>query len=370
MEIKILNSIIHKELRPWIFENKNSSSISSRLSKVGNLAPKFDTDLVSLLNVLLVDFPDLTKWLAKQTPKTPNKLVYHSFEIDLPEYNDIYTKFYKTIITSETLRFYNAFFFKVAQYTEKVDIVYHTSLALKSIKALLLDVVRELKSRDYDPIESNPSDLVSFVLSLLRRELTILYFDIQKVGIEHLEYPISIEDFYILELGLSKSLSTELKIVATVSNESSPNNLSEVLKSNVKKAKPSLSFGWKYDSDTKLESLFDDLIIEINFIDEEKSTSEDLVQLLTSKNIEPFTTKIFLGCKTTEFVFVIDNISKHFKALNPTNIEKSRSFWTKPQTNKEPTLITVDNFYKTRSKSNIKEETKALILEIINKYFP
>ncbi|MBK9565840.1 MAG: hypothetical protein IPO37_11835 [Saprospiraceae bacterium] len=95
------------------------------------------------------------------------------------------------------------------------------------------------------------------------------------------------------------------------------------------------------------------IIIEINFLDEENSNSEDLVQLLTSKNIEPFTTKIFLGCKTTEFVFVIDNISKHFKALNPTNIEKSRSFWTKPQTNKEPTLITVDNFYKTRSKSNI-----------------
>ena len=112
------------------------------------------------------------------------------------------------------------------------------------------------------------------------------------------------------------------------------------------------------------------IIIEINFLDEENSNSEDLVQLLTSKNIEPFTTKIFLGCKTTEFVFVIDNISKHFKALNPTNIEKSRSFWTKPQTNKEPTLITVDNFYKTRSKSNINEERKTLILEIINKYLP
>ncbi|MBK8624793.1 MAG: hypothetical protein IPN86_04240 [Saprospiraceae bacterium] len=161
---------------------------------------------------------------CKANSKTPNKLVYHSFEIDLPEYSDVYTKFYKTIITSETLRLYNAFFFKVSQYSEKVDIVYHT-LALKSIKALLLDVVRELKSRDYDPIESNPSDLVSFVLSLLRRELTILYFDIQKVGIEHLEYPISIEDFYILELGLSKSLSTELEIVATV-----------MLKSNDKKS--------------------------------------------------------------------------------------------------------------------------------------
>ncbi len=285
MEIKILNSIIHKELRPWLFETKNSNAISSRLSKVGNVAPQFDTDLLSQLNMLLVDFPDLTKWLVKQTPKSPNKLIDHSFEIDLPEYSDVYTKFYKTIITSETLRLYNAFFFKVSQYSEKVDIVYHTSLALKSIKALLLDVVRELLSRNYDPNESNPSDLVSFVLSLLRRELTILYFDVQTVGIDHLEYPMSIEDFYILELGLSKSLSTELKKVATVNNESSQNNLADVLKSNVKKAKPSLSFGWKYNSDTKLELLFDDLIIEINFIDEEKSTSEDLVQLLTSKNM-------------------------------------------------------------------------------------
>ncbi|MBK9567754.1 MAG: hypothetical protein IPO37_22095 [Saprospiraceae bacterium] len=233
MEIKILNSIIHKELRPWLFETKNSNAISSRLSKVGNVAPQFDTDLLSQLNMLLVDFPDLTKWLVKQTPKSPNKLIDHSFEIDLPEYSDVYTKFYKTIITGETLRLYNAFFFKVSQYSEKVDIVYHTSLALKSIKALLLDVVRELLSRNYDPNESNPSDLVSFVLSLLRRELTILYFDVQTVGIDHLEYPMSIEDFYILELGLSKSLSTELKKVATVNNESSQNNLADVLKSNI-----------------------------------------------------------------------------------------------------------------------------------------
>ena len=66
----------------------------------------------------------------------------------------------------------------------------------------------------------------------------------------------------------------------------------------------------------------------------------------------------------------MDNLGKAFQRLSPTNIEKSMSFWSKGRANKKATLINAENYFKTRSKNKIKDETKEGILTLIQKYFP
>ena len=97
---------------------------------------------------------------------------------------------------------------------------------------------------------------------------------------------------------------------------------------------------------------------------------QDTDEPLHSMKAIPNKIKIYLGCKTTVFVFIIDSIGKHFQRLTQTNIEKSMSFYSKEEQNKPAVLITSSNFSKSRGKSKMKTETQEAILETINRYFP
>ncbi|MBL0200965.1 MAG: hypothetical protein IPP81_12785 [Chitinophagaceae bacterium] len=92
-----------------------------------------------------------------------------------------------------------------------MDIVYHTTIALKNIKALTVNTVKEIKERGFEEAPTEQSTLPHFVLQLLRQHLTILFFDIQELSKDSIDSPTSIEDFYLLDLNLPKALIQELK---------------------------------------------------------------------------------------------------------------------------------------------------------------
>ena len=100
----------------------------------------------------------------------------HCYAIDFLDYPNAITKYYSKIISLETLRVYNAFNTKMQKYSKKVDIVYHTTIALKNIKALTVNTVKEIKERGFEEAPTEQSSLPHFVLQLLRQHLTILFF--------------------------------------------------------------------------------------------------------------------------------------------------------------------------------------------------
>jgi hypothetical protein len=371
MEIKILNSILFKELMPWTFDAKGTKAINEKIKKVGSKEPTTEAELVQQLQVLLADYSDLSKWLTKQNTKGTSTLKNHCYAIDFPAYSDAVSKFYNAVISLETLRVFNAFNTKMQKYSKKVDIVYHTTIALKNIKALTVNTVKEIKERGFEEAPTEQNNLSHFVLQLLRQHLTVLFFDIQELSIASIDSPTSIENFYLIDLNLPKSAANEVKQISKnidITNEILPNKIP--LNKNTTSSSPKFSFGWKNGKVSQLQSLFDDLCVDYNFLDEERTTVEVLVKLLTAKEISLNETDIYLGCQTTQFVYIMDNISKHFQRLTPTNIEKSKCFWSKAVTNKESTLITAENYFKSRKKNKMKTEIKDNILDTIQKYFP
>ncbi len=202
MEIKILNSILFKELMPWTFDAKGTKAITEKIKKAGSKEPTTEVELVKQLQILLADYSDLSKWLTKQNTKGTSTLKNHCYAIDFPAYSDAVSKFYNAVISLETLRVYNAFNAKMQKYSKKVDIVYHTTIALKNIKALTVNTVKEIKERGFEEAPTEQSSLPHFVLQLLRQHLTILFFDIQELSKANIDSPTSIEDFYLLDLNL------------------------------------------------------------------------------------------------------------------------------------------------------------------------
>jgi hypothetical protein len=154
-----------------------------------------------------------------------------------------------------------------------VDIVYHTTIALKNIKALTVNTVKEIKERGFEEAPTEQSSLHHFVLQLLRQHLTILFFDIQELSKASIDSPTSIEDFYLLDLNLPKAHINELQKVEI-----------ETEKAEKPTTKEKLSFGFK-GTEAKLKSTITSLVNQVDLLNEEKCTADHLVTILTAKEI-------------------------------------------------------------------------------------
>ena len=340
MEIKILNSILFKELMPWTFDAKGTKAINEKIKKVGSKEPTTEAELVQQLQILLADYSDLSKWLTKQNTKGTSTLKNHCYAIDFPAYSDAVSKFYNAVISLETLRVYNAFNTKMQKYSKKVDIVYHTTIALKNIKALTVNTVKEIKERGFEEAPTEQSSLLHFVLQLLRQHLTILFFDIQELSTGSIDSPTCIEDFYLLDLNLPKAQISELQKVEI-----------ETEKTEKPTTKEKLSFGFK-GTEAKLKSTITSLVNQVELLNEQKCTADHLVTILTSKALTTKMHKVYFGCETVQLRYIIDKLSASFNNLTPTALAKSELFYTK--TNK---LLKAQNLYSNKIESPKNQST-------------
>ena len=275
------------------------------------------------------------------------------------------------VIGLEAKRVFNRFKAYSETLDNHIDIIYNTKMLLSSIKTLIKQTIGEIEDRGFEETPNKSTSLVTFTLQYLKHSLTILFLSIQEINQEHLERIFSPEDFHLLELEQPLDTMQEIHCMLPDPIQQTPLTVANQKALLSQKVEPrKLSFGWKGKKVNTLQMLFDDLCVDINFLNEEKTSVESLVELLTSSEIIPGKINIYLGCKTTVFVFVIDNISNQFQRLTQTNIEKSMCFWTKDDTNKAPTLVTSTNFSKSRGKSKMRIELQEAILATIQKYFP
>ncbi len=375
MEIKILNSILFGSLKPWQVDTASKKLFTDSIKNAGSKVPTTEAELVQQLKTLLQSKPDLLNWLEQQTGGKETVLLEPYYFTDLPAFNDTLCKFYSQVISLEVKRVFNAFKSYSETLEHHIDIIYNTNKLLTSIKTLIKQTIEEIEERGFEETNTTNKGLVDFTLQYLKHSLTVLFFSIQVINEEHLETIISPEDFHLLELEQPLNTLQEIHCMLPEPTKQTHNVESIAQQSMAEKSKhksdtSKLSFGWKGNNVNTLQNLFDDLCVDINFLNEEKTSVETLVEILTAKEIIPGKINIHLGCKTTMFVFVMDNISKQFQRLTQTNIERSMSFWTKEDIKKPTTLITSTNFSKSRGKSKMRIELQEDILATIQKYFP
>ncbi len=356
MNSKILNSIYHGQLKPWLF-NLDERELKQTIREVNKIQNNTIQGNVNRLKALLQAFPTLHKAIE---PIASNSLIQLSFSCPLQEPSTIQQHFYKAVIDAEVLRYYNATISNPFIKDHSLDVPFQIGeKSLKGIAVLANSINNELAEKEYQA-----EDLTCFSLDYLKNSLLILYFSIQENYKNYLpEVYETVEDFYLYKMDNDADI-VELKQVLFDKNNQ------PIIQANKVIEPPKLSFGFKGKNINLLQTLFDDLSIDCNFLNEDKTKVETLVELLTSKEIIPGKISIYLGCKTTVFVFIIDNLNKQFQRLTQTNIEKSMSFYSKGEQNKPAVLITSTSFSKTRSKNKMKTETQEAILATIHKYFP
>lgn len=356
MNSKILNEIFHGQLKPWLFELEERE-LKQIIREVNKIPLSTLQNIDYKLKKLLQPFPTLLKTIQ---PLSSNSFQLLSFSCPMQEPTTIQKHFYKAIIDAEVLRYYNTTISNSLIKNMALDVPFQIGIkSLNGIAVLLNSINNELFESEYQE-----EDLTCFSLKYLRNSLLILYFSIQENFKPFLQDVYeNVEEFYLHRMDNDSEIP-EIKQLKF------DKDVKPLLPETKSTEPPKLTFGWKKGDISKLQALFNDLCDDYNFLNEEVTSVETLLELLTEKDIVPRKYKIYLGCQTTEFVFIMDNLGKAFQRLSPTNIEKSMSFWSKGRANKKPNLINAENYFKTRSKNKMKEETKEEILSIIHKYFP
>lgn len=335
MEVKILDSILHGQLKPWKIDTSSTRQLAELIKAAKAATPKTVAELLFILNKLLQHQPALQKIASSETTSASIPLRELCYKTSLPNYKDTVTQFYYLLITYETLRLYNILLAKSEDWKEPVDIVYQIGKTLNNIKVLTIQAADELKERDFFTIPEEQSDGVHFTLYYLKHSLIALYFSVQETFQESLSSILSLEDFYLLELQ-----EPPHTIIPLIKNEAAeifgtPHQQNE-------KKQPQLTFGFNGDKQS-LKAVVNNLCIQIDLLKEEVSPADMLIQILLSKNIKPGEFAIHLNCDNKNFRYVLQKFSPFFNSLSFVTIEHSKSFYSR-----QGTPLKANNFSKAK----------------------
>jgi len=158
-------------------------------------------------------------------------------------------------------------------------------------------------------------------LYYLKHSLIQLYFSIQEKFKASLSQTTTIEDFYLLDLEEPITNIVYPIPVAEASAESQEQNSGNTIQDKI-------SFGFTGDKE-RLKAVIVQLCQKIELLNEDQTSSDTLLKIFTSRDLEAITDKVYLGCETTQFRYIIDKLSPHFTNLKLKAIEKTGAFFSK-----------------------------------------
>jgi len=215
MDLKLLDGIVHGDLKPWKIDCSNKKKFAALLSSANTVTPETTKELLQQIKALLNDFPESKAKANSLAVTKPIEITPNYFSISLPVYTDTISQFYYLLITKESLLFFNNFLIKAATLTERVDIVYNTNQSLKSIRTLARQAAKEVNNLTKLAISDEQRQLAQFSLNTLKNVLIALYFDVQEHFRVYLKEVVTEADFYIRFLDETPPEAQHL--VATVS---------------------------------------------------------------------------------------------------------------------------------------------------------
>ncbi|MEI8049359.1 MAG: DUF6617 family protein [Bacteroidota bacterium] len=342
MESKILHSIMHGELMPWAIDLK-SKTYAEKIRALGNKEPDNMDDLTRQVKALVNDLPDLSSWFNKNIQASSVKIIDLYFSCELPPYHDTITKYYDLLISKEVLRVFNVYLLRSSQWSNNIDIIYHTTSLLRNLKTLTKQVNTELNARNCNEFPNDQSNPIHYSLYLLKLELILLYFSIQEVHKNVLEEVFTLEDFYLLEL--NEPISSIKKIYPAKEKEFFEDD-------NKPKIEHKINFGFKGKPES-LKTIITQLTNKVYLLNEAKTSTDDLLSVLTSKNLIPGSAEIHLDCETAVFRDIYDQLKLLFTNLTLTAIEKSKVFYSKNGTLLKAQNLSSSKIENSKSKEEI-----------------
>lgn len=345
MELTIFKNIIYGELKPWASNAINDKFYRQNLSASFMKPTHTINEYYKVLKELHKDKPNLFKedgleiYLLQPNTDISHEILYPLVEVSLTEPTTSTQKFYHFLLYNETTRLTDRVFKCINKDIGEIQKKEIIQNVVKSCKDLLLRIGTDQESFPQ-------TELTSYVIPQLITNLIRFLKETEKLYPQFLSDLPSTKNELFGEL-LQQSIP-EIDIDKTTPEFQTIYNILLGIDNFKFEKDTRFSFGFNGDKE-KLKSALSALNRIVELLNEDKTTIDDLLSVLTSKDLKLGAPPIHLGCETTQFSYIISKLEQHFSNFNPTAIEQSNLFFSK-----KGTVLKRNNLYK--NKNNFPKE--------------
>lgn len=230
-------------------------------------------------------------------------------------------EYYQKVIFNETENTVASFVKEFPKNAKAPENKYSYTLLLNKFDKYLNDIAIYITKRGITADLSNDDN---YIINYLKVSVMRLYAELQEQFgqfSENTKFSISeIAEKYFNDETFDVSLlekNTTKKVAAKTKSKA--------------KAKPKTSFGYKSNDTSTLLTVLKQINLKIDLLDN-RTTVEQLHELLLAKDFTNTESQIYLQCETTQFSYLVTKLKPFFNGFNPTSIERSEKFVTKTDT--------------------------------------
>ncbi|MEZ5001422.1 MAG: DUF6617 family protein [Chitinophagales bacterium] len=340
MELIIFKSIIYGELKPWVSDAVNEKFYRQNLSAKFMKPTQTINEYYKSLKEIHKNKPNLFNedgleiYLLQPDTDISHDILHPLVEVSLLEPTTATQRFYHFLLYNEATRLTDRVFRCINKDIGEIQKKEIVQNVVKSCKDLLFRI-----GTDQDAFKK--SDLTAYVLPQLITNVIRFLKETEKLYPQFLaELPSTKNELYG---ELLQQPIPDIEIDKTTPEFETVNNI--LLGVDDYKYKKDARFSFGFNGDTaRLKSSLSALNVNLALLNEDKTTIEQLVSVLTSKDLKIGAPQIHLNCETTQFSYIVSKLEQHFSNFNPTTIEQSNLFYSK-----KGTELKRNNLYKNKN---------------------
>lgn len=347
MELTIFKSIIYGDLKPWASDAVNEKFYRQNLSAKFMKPTQTINEYYKALKEIHKNKPNLFKedgleiYLLQADTDISHDILHPLVEIQLEEPITATQRFYHYLLLNEATRLSDRVFKCVNKDIGEIQKKEIVQNVVKSCKDLLLRI-----GTDQDSFTK--TDLTAYVVPQLITNVIRFLKETEKLYPQFLsELPSNKNELYG---ELLQQPIPDIDIDKTTPEFQTVNNILLGIDNYKFEKDTRFSFGFTGDT-TKLKSVLFLLNRDMELLNEDKSTVEELLSVLTSKDLKLGAPQIYLGCETLEFAYIVKKLELSFSNFTATTIDKSKLFHSK-----KGNAISKGSLYNANQKQPYKKE--------------
>ena len=327
MRLKIFEHILFQSLRPWKQGSLNERDYSNFLKTKGfiiqqNSNNEFKTALNSIFPK--EEFTKDSDFDLYELNNDPDrvKIVSPLIQIDIQKAQNTKCRFYYYLITNEVTRLSDLLYQLYVGPSSQTDKTFVINDVLGQIKYLLKESSKEL-------LEGKHNEDSIYILQVLRLSLVRFLFEVEQLFSDVIKTPLTTEEVLYFDL-LNDELPDE-PIYGFTSHLSSIISAAEVKQLEIETNLPpsnKLSFNFNGKKENLL-NVITQLNNKIELLNEDITSPEQFVDVLTSRDLNPALPKIQFNTETKQVRYVIDKLSPSFSNLTLALIANCNLFFSK-----------------------------------------
>lgn len=325
MELTIFKSIIYGDLKPWASDAVNEKFYRQNRSAKFIKPTQTINEYYKALKEIHKNKPNLFKedgleiYLLQADTDISHDILHPLVEIQLKEPITATQRFYHYLLLNEATRLSDRVFKCVNKDIGEIQKKEIVQNVVKSCKDLLLRI-----GTDQDSFTQ--TDLTAYVIPQLITNVIRFLKETEKLYPQFLsELPSNKNELYG---ELLQQPIPDIDIDKTTPEFQTVNNILLGVDDYKFEKDTRFSFGFTGDT-TKLKSILTLLNRNIELLNEDKTTVDDLYAVFTSKDLKLGAPQIYLGCQTLEFAYIVKKLALSFTNLSETTIDDSNLFFSK-----------------------------------------